>query len=99
VGRDRHTRSSIGVGVGRDISYVGTIGFLRIITGFEIAARRVVGFHATRGHPRKTRVRWDRRVGLVQLAVNRRLAGKGVGLGAVREVVNVFRAGDVDEFQ
>ena len=44
-------------------------------------------------------VRGDWRVRLIKVAINIRVAGEGVRLGAVGEVVDVFRADDVDEFE
>jgi len=44
-------------------------------------------------------MRGDWSVGLVQIGVDFGIAGEGVGLGAVGEIVDIFRADDVDEFE
>ena len=44
-------------------------------------------------------MRGDRGVGLIEVAVNVRVTGEAVRFGAVGEVVDVFRAKDVDEFK
>ena len=44
-------------------------------------------------------MRGDWGVGLIEVAINIRVAGEGVSLRAVGEVVDVFRADDVDEFE
>jgi hypothetical protein len=44
-------------------------------------------------------MRGDWGVGLIEVAINVRVAGEGVRLRAVGEVVNVFRTDDVDEFE
>ena len=44
-------------------------------------------------------MRGDWGVGLIEVAINVRVAGEGVRLRAVGEVVDVFRADDVDEFE
>lgn len=70
-----------------------------VIADFEIAAGRVVGFHAARGNPRETCVRGDWGVGFIEVAINVRITRERVRLRAVREVVDVFRANYVDKFQ
>ena len=49
---NRNAGGCVGVGVGGDIADEGAVGFLRVITEFEIAAGRVVRFHAAGGDPR-----------------------------------------------
>ena len=44
-------------------------------------------------------MRGDRGVRFIEVAINVRVAWEGVGLRAVGEVVDVFRADDVDEFE
>ena len=44
-------------------------------------------------------MRGERGVGLIEIAINVRVAWEGVGLYAVGEEVDVFRADDVDEFE
>ncbi len=44
-------------------------------------------------------MRGDWGVGLIEVAINVRVAGEGVRLRAVGEVVDVLRADDVDEFE
>jgi len=44
-------------------------------------------------------VRGDRGVGLIEVAINIQIAGEGLRLRAVGEVVDVFRADDVDELE
>ena len=44
-------------------------------------------------------MRGDWGVGLIEVAIDVRVAGEGVRLRAVGEIVDVFRADDVDEFE
>ena len=70
-----------------------------VIAGFEIAAGGVVRFHAAGRNPFKVAMRGDWGVGLIEVAINVRVAWEGVRLRAVGEVVDVFRADDMDEFE
>ena len=75
----------------------------RLILGrnrrIEIATRGVVCLHAAGRDPFQIAMRGDWGVGLIEVAINVRVAGEGVGLRAVGEVVEVFRTDDVDEFE
>jgi hypothetical protein len=62
----------------------------------RLACRSV---HAAGGDPLEIAMRGDRGVGLIKVAINVRVAGEGVCLCAVGEIVNVFRPDDVNEFQ
>ena len=50
--------------------------FLSVIAEFEIAAGGVVGVHAATGNPREIAVRGDWGVGLIEVAINVRVAGE-----------------------
>ena len=97
--RNGNAGGCVCVGVGGDIADEGAVGFLGVIADFEIAAWSVVGFHAAGGDPREIAMRWDGGVRFIQVGVNIRVAGEGVRFRAVGEVVDVFRADDVDEFE
>ena len=71
---------------------------MRVVADFQIARGGVVGFHAAGGDPREIAMRGDRGVGLIEVAINVRVAWEGVRLRAVGEVVDEFRADDVGKF-
>ena len=72
---------------------------MRVIAGFEIATGRIVRFHAAGGDPFQISMRGYWGVGFIEVAINVRVAGEGVRLRAVGEVVDVLRADHVDEFE
>ena len=83
----------------RDVSDERAVRFLSISAGLEIARRRVVGFQAPARDPRQTRVRRYRRVRLVQVGVDGRIAGEAKYPSAVGEEINVLRTDDVHELE
>jgi hypothetical protein len=68
---------------------------LGVGAGIEVAGGRVVGLHGLRGDPRQAPVRRYRRVRLVQVSVDERIAGKAEKRGAVGEEIDVPRANDM----
>ena len=96
---DGNARGCIGVGVGGDIADVRAVGFLRVVADFEIAAWGVVRFHAAGRDPLQIEMRRDRGVRFIQVGVDIGVAWEGVCLRAVGEIVDVFGADDVDEFE
>ena len=97
--RDGDAGGCICVCVGRDIGDEGAVGLLRVVADFEIAAGRVVGFHAAGRDPFQIAMRGDRGVGFIQVRVDIGVAWVGVRLRAVGEVVYVFRTDDVHEVE
>ncbi len=82
-------------GKARGVGDERAVYLLGIGAGLEIARGRVVGFHALARDPRQTRVRRYRRVRLVQVGVDGRIAGEAEYRGAVGEEVDVLRADDM----
>ncbi len=97
--RDGNAGGCVCVGVGGDIGNERAVGFLREIAVFEIAAGGVVCLHAAGRNPFKVAMRGDRGVGFFVVAIIVGVAGEGVRFRAVGEVIDVFRADDVREFE
>jgi len=96
---DRNAGGRIGIRVGGDIADVGAVCFLGVVSRIQIAAGCVVRVHAAGRDPRQSRMKRNWCVWQVQTRIHLGIAGKGISLFTVAEVVEVFGADDVDEFE
>ena len=76
---------------------VGSVGLLCVVADLKFAARGVVGIVTLRTGPGQAWTLWDRCIRFVEMTVDRGIPGKTVGLGAIRESIDVGSAGRVHE--
>ena len=78
---------------------IGTVRLQCVLTGFKIATRSIIEILACRMNPCKTRVCRDWRIFVSNVRVDLGVARERIHVRTVGEVVDVFRAEDVDQGQ
>ena len=78
---------------------IGTVRLQCVLTDFKIATRSVIEVLAGRVDPRKTLVCRDWRIFFSNVRVDFEVARERIRVRAVGEVVDVFRADDMDQGQ